>query len=154
MKWYFVFKIVLTYCEEKLFNIWNSRLKAKSFEITRTIYLSRDRSEQFSEQDAFLTYSWRFLRSTMYFGTIIIQIRNLQEKLQTTYNVLYRTLNQKPYLWTWMQVIEIESLNKGLSCISRGMTNQVLFLHVFEYSDGISLVIFHTFFSKEKKKKC
>jgi hypothetical protein len=52
-----------------------------------------------------------------------------------------------------MQVIEIESLNKGLSCISRGMTNQVLFLHVFEYSDGISLVIFHTFLSKEKKKK-
>ena len=30
-----------------------------------------------------LTYSWRFLRSSMYFGTIIIQIRNLQEKLQT-----------------------------------------------------------------------
>ena len=52
-----------------------------------------------------------------------------------------------------MQVIEIKSLDKGLSSVSRGMTNQILFLHVFEYSDGINLIIFHTFFSKEKKKK-
>jgi hypothetical protein len=52
-----------------------------------------------------------------------------------------------------MQVIEIKSLNKGLSSVSRGMTNQVLFLHVFEYSDGISLIIFHTFFFQRKEEK-
>ena len=52
---------------------WRPRI-SKSFEVTRTIYLRRDRSEQFSKQDALLTCSWRFLRSTMYFGTTIIQI--------------------------------------------------------------------------------
>ena len=42
-EWYFVTKIVLTYCEIKLFYFWNSRLKVenlqkKTFEITWTIY--------------------------------------------------------------------------------------------------------------------
>ena len=52
-KWYFVTKIVLTYCGKKLFSI------------TRTICSNSERSEQFLviELNAFLTYSWRFLRS-------------------------------------------------------------------------------------------
>ena len=34
----------------------------KNFEITRTIYSNSERSEQFLEQNAFLTYSLKFLR--------------------------------------------------------------------------------------------
>ena len=41
-KWYFVTKIVLTYCEKKLFE-WSRN----NFEITRTIYSNSERSEQF-----------------------------------------------------------------------------------------------------------
>ena len=41
-KWYFVTKIVLTYCEKKLF-LWSR----KTFEITRTIYSNSEKSEQF-----------------------------------------------------------------------------------------------------------
>ena len=52
--WYFVTKIVLTYCEKKNLviekNFWNSRLKTenlqKFFEIIRT-YSNSERSEQF-----------------------------------------------------------------------------------------------------------
>ena len=44
-KWYFVTKIVLTYCEKKLF-AWSRKI-FKIFEITRTIYLNSERSEQF-----------------------------------------------------------------------------------------------------------
>ena len=33
------------------------------FEITQTSYSNSERSEQFMKQNAFLTYSWRFLRS-------------------------------------------------------------------------------------------
>ena len=54
-KWYFVTKIVLTYCEkkcssdgEKLFKFEaEGREFAKIFEITRTIYSNSERSEQF-----------------------------------------------------------------------------------------------------------
>ena len=35
----------------------------KTFEITKTIYPNSERSEQFLKQNAFLTYSWRFIRS-------------------------------------------------------------------------------------------
>ena len=52
--WYFVPKIVLTYCEEKNVqvikkNFWNSRLKriCKHFVITRTIYSNSERPEEF-----------------------------------------------------------------------------------------------------------
>ena len=56
-KWYFVSKIVLTYCEKFFFCdlenlLQNSMLKAKSFqilEITRTIYSNKERLEQFFE---------------------------------------------------------------------------------------------------------
>ena len=53
-KWYFVTKIVLTYCEKKLFlwsrktfviRGWRSRI-CKIFEITRKIYSNSERSEQ------------------------------------------------------------------------------------------------------------
>ena len=46
-QWYFVSKIVLTYCEKKL------------FQFIRTMYVF----DQFLKQNAFLTCSWRFLRS-------------------------------------------------------------------------------------------
>ena len=66
--WYFVTKIVLTYCEKKLLvlekNFWNSRLKAKNlqklFEITRTIYLKSERSKQFLVTEGFFNCSWKF----------------------------------------------------------------------------------------------
>ena len=66
--WYFVTKIVLTYCEKKLLvlekNFWNSRLKAKNlqklFEITRTIYLKSERSKQFLVTEGFFNFSWKF----------------------------------------------------------------------------------------------
>ena len=68
--WYFVTKIVLTYCEKKLFQWsrktfeirgWKQRI-CKTFEVTRKID-SNSRSEQFWYQNAFLTCSWKFLRS-------------------------------------------------------------------------------------------
>ena len=43
--WYFVTKIVLTYCEKK-----NSSDREK-LEITRTIYLKSERSDQFFKQN-------------------------------------------------------------------------------------------------------
>ena len=44
---YFFIKIVLTYCEKKVFVIgWRPRI-CKIFEITRTIYSEGERSEQF-----------------------------------------------------------------------------------------------------------
>ena len=70
-KWYFVTKIVLTYCEKKLFS-WSRKTFdirgrrpriCKIFEITRTIYSNSERSEQFLVTECFLTCSWRFLRS-------------------------------------------------------------------------------------------
>ena len=54
-KWYFVTKIVLTYCEKKMFEWlrktfeirgWRPRI-CKIFEIVRTIYSNSERSEQF-----------------------------------------------------------------------------------------------------------
>jgi len=47
-------------------NFSYSRLKPENlqiFEITRTIYLNSERSEQFLKQNAFLTYSWRFMKT-------------------------------------------------------------------------------------------
>ena len=35
------------------------------FEITRPIYSNSERSDQFLKQNAFLTFSWRFLRSNI-----------------------------------------------------------------------------------------
>ena len=65
-KWYFVTKIVLTYCEKKkfywsrkTFEIWGWRPRiCKTFEITKTIYSNSERSVQFLKQNAFLTCSW------------------------------------------------------------------------------------------------
>ena len=58
--WYFVTKIVLTYCEKNCSsdrekNFWNLRLKAEylQFEITRTIYSNSERSEQFLVTECF-----------------------------------------------------------------------------------------------------
>ena len=57
-KWYFVTKIVLTYCEKNCSS--DREKKIKLFEITRTIYSN---SERYWKQNAFLTCSWRFLKS-------------------------------------------------------------------------------------------
>ena len=46
--WYFVSKIVLTFCEKKMF--YSS---GKTFEITRTICFNSGKSEQFLKQNAF-----------------------------------------------------------------------------------------------------
>ena len=68
-QWYFVSKIVLTYCEKKKCDrdfFWNSRLKVRNLQNVwdHLIYfLNNERSEQFLKQNAFLTCSWRFLRS-------------------------------------------------------------------------------------------
>ena len=59
--WYFVTKIVLTYCEKKLFQwsgiffeIWGWRPRIfKHFEITRTICSNSERSEQFLVTECF-----------------------------------------------------------------------------------------------------
>ena len=60
-EWYFVTKIVLTYCEKKLFSWsrktfeirgWWPRI-CKKFEITRTIYSNSERSEQFLVTECF-----------------------------------------------------------------------------------------------------
>ena len=52
---YFVTKIVLTYCEKKNLVI------ESIFDITGTIYLNSEMSEQFLvKQNAFLTCSWGF----------------------------------------------------------------------------------------------
>ena len=48
-KLYFVSKIVLTYSKKKMF-----KGSIKTFEINRTIYLSRERSEQFLKQISFI----------------------------------------------------------------------------------------------------
>ena len=70
-KWNFVSKIVLTFCEKKLFYLlrkifeirdWRLRI-CKKIEITWTIYSNNERSEQFLKKEVYLTYSWRFLRS-------------------------------------------------------------------------------------------
>ena len=57
MKWYFVTKIVLTYCEKNCSSdreIWGWRPRiCKNFEITWTIYSNSERSEQFLVTDDF-----------------------------------------------------------------------------------------------------
>ena len=59
----------------------------KNFEITRTIYSNIERREQFLKQNAFLTYSWRFLRSNTleqleFQFEKSLGLRNIQEKLE------------------------------------------------------------------------
>ena len=68
-QWYFVTKIVLTYCKKKLwsresFEIrgWRPRI-CKIFEITRTIYSNSERSEQFLVTECFFNLFLEFLRS-------------------------------------------------------------------------------------------
>ena len=63
----FCLNFFLTYCEKRskeTFEIrgWRPRI-CKIFEITRTIHSNSERLEQFLKQNAFLTHSWRFLRS-------------------------------------------------------------------------------------------
>ena len=61
----FCFQNCSSYRKKRYF--WSSRLKTenlKKIEVTRTIYSISERLEQFLKQNAFLTYSWRFLRST------------------------------------------------------------------------------------------
>ena len=71
-KCYFVTKIVLTYCEKK--NCSSDR--EKLFEITRTIYSSSERSEQFLLMDFFFNlYYW--------------DIRNMQEKMESIIEELH-----------------------------------------------------------------
>jgi hypothetical protein len=73
-QWYFVSKNFQTYCEKKSFqkNFWNSRLKAENLQL---------------KQDAFLTCSWRFLKSNtveplQFKSGKILEFKNLQEKLE------------------------------------------------------------------------
>ena len=61
-KWYFVLKIVLTYCEnffflfiEKKIRGWRPRI-CKIFEITRTIHSSSERSEQFLVTECYFNF--------------------------------------------------------------------------------------------------
>ena len=71
--WYFVTKIVLTYCEKKKYS---SSDREKLFEITRTIYSSSERSEQFLLMDFFFNlYYW--------------DIRNMQEKMESIIEELH-----------------------------------------------------------------
>ena len=105
-KWYFVTKIVLTYCEKKLFywsrktfEILGWRLTiCKNFEITKTIYSNSERSEQFLVTECFLTSSWRFL--------IPIKLEKLELELEKKYWDLetcrksYKKNNIWPCHWT------------------------------------------------------
>ena len=88
---YFVSKIVLIFCEKKLFKrleriLKNSKLMAENLQKSWdhwTIYLIKERSELFSKQNTFLTYYITFLRYDTYFGTIITTIRkNTRNKLK------------------------------------------------------------------------
>ena len=67
------------YMMYRILRFWTNRgwrLKiCKIFEITRTIYSNSKRLVQFLRQNAFLTYSWRFLRSNT-FRTIIKIAKN------------------------------------------------------------------------------
>ena len=86
-KWPFLTKIVLTYCEKKLF--WRPRI-CKIFEITRTIYSNSERSEQFLVTECFLTCSWRFLRSNKleqleFKLEKLLGFRNKKENLEKIY---------------------------------------------------------------------
>ena len=69
-QWYFVTKIVLTYCEKKMF-YWSRKTfeiggwrlgLCKNFEIPRAIYSNSERSGQFQKQNTILTNSWRVLK--------------------------------------------------------------------------------------------
>ena len=75
---------------------WRPRI-FKNFEITRTIYSSSERSEQFLVTDWFLTCSWRVLRSNIIrikIGKKILRFRNMQEKLENVIYVLVHTYLQ------------------------------------------------------------
>ena len=63
-KWYFDTKIVLTYCEKKLFlwsrktfkiRDWSPRI-CKNFEITRTVYSNSESSEQYLVTECFFNF--------------------------------------------------------------------------------------------------
>ena len=69
-KWYFLIENYSDLLWEKLrktFEIrgWRPRIY-KNFEITWTIHSNSERSEQFVKQNAFLTCTWRFLRSNKF----------------------------------------------------------------------------------------
>ena len=73
------------------------RLKVKSefVDITRTIYLKSEKSEQFLNQNVLLTYFWRFLRSNTFQQfklEIFSGFRNMQEKLEKKLNLLHYNL--------------------------------------------------------------
>ena len=68
-KWYFDSKIVLIFCEKKCCSDLE-KLKDEGQEFAKflrllntTTIFSHRRSEQFWKQNAFLTNSWKFLRS-------------------------------------------------------------------------------------------
>ena len=69
---------------EKMFEIRGWRLRiCKIFEINKTIYLNSEWSVQFLKQNAFLTCSWRFFRSSKLSRTIRIQIGKKNWNLET-----------------------------------------------------------------------
>ena len=111
-EWYFVSKIVLTYCEKKMFlwsrktfeiRGWRSRI-CKTFVITRTIFSNSKRSEQFLKQNAFLTCSWRFLRSNRLCRTTTIVRQLIFQRLFSQKNI-YRDPSILPSLFGTSGVI-------------------------------------------------
>ena len=58
---------------------------SKFVDITRTIYLKSEKSEQFLNQNVLLTYFWSFLRSNtfqQFKSEFFLGFRNMQEKLE------------------------------------------------------------------------
>ena len=68
-------KIVLTFCEKKIVLVFEKKIEIRGWwprifkilENTKNnlIYLNSERSEHFLKQNAYLTYSWRFLISNI-----------------------------------------------------------------------------------------
>ena len=82
----FVSKIVLVIEN----NFWNSgwRLRiCKTFEITVAINLNLERSVQFLRQNAFLTFSWRFLRSNTWKNNWDFKKRRKSSEMKFLLNV-------------------------------------------------------------------
>ena len=88
-KWYFVTKIVVTYCEKTLFywlrktieiQGWSPRI-CKYFEITRTICSNSERSEQFLATECFFNLFLEVPQNTNW-KKKILEFRNMQEMLE------------------------------------------------------------------------
>ena len=73
--WYFVSKIVLTYCKKKMLSL------------TETTYLNREKSEQFLKQNTFSTFYGRplqilYIKQSKWQLVQIMGCRNLQDQVR------------------------------------------------------------------------